>query len=39
MRPKGGEWNWMRTRGWPRYDGSGKVLYWYGLLEPWEGGA
>jgi len=33
LRPKGGEWAWIRARGWPRYNGVGKVLYWYGVLE------
>jgi PAS domain S-box-containing protein len=30
--PDGG-WRWMRSRGYPRFDPSGKVLCWYGGLE------
>jgi PAS domain S-box-containing protein len=37
LRPEGGEWIWKWARGWPRYDGEGKILYWYGVLEACEG--
>jgi len=33
VRPAGGEWTWKRSRGWPRYDANGEILYWYGVLE------
>jgi len=33
VKPVGGEWTWMRARGWPRRDAAGKILYWYGILE------
>jgi len=33
VKPEGGEWTWMRARGWPRRDAAGKILYWYGTLE------
>jgi PAS domain S-box-containing protein len=28
-----GEWRWMRTRGSPRRDSSGKIIRWYGSVE------
>jgi PAS domain S-box-containing protein len=28
-----GEWRWMRSRGYPRFDPSGKIIFWYGGLE------
>jgi PAS domain S-box-containing protein len=33
VRPEGGDWTWMRSRGWARCDAEGNVLYWYGILE------
>jgi PAS domain S-box-containing protein len=33
VKPEGGEWTWMRARGWARCDEAGNVLYWYGTLE------
>jgi PAS domain S-box-containing protein len=33
VHPTGGEWTWKRSRGWPRYDADGEILYWYGVLE------
>ena len=33
VKPEGGEWTWMRARGWARCDAAGKILYWYGILE------
>jgi hypothetical protein len=33
VKPEGGEWTWMRARGWPRHDAAGHILYWYGILE------
>jgi PAS domain S-box-containing protein len=28
-----GEWRWLRSRGYPRFDSSGKIISWYGGLE------
>lgn len=28
-----GEWRWMRSRGEPRFDLSGKIQSWYGCIE------
>ncbi len=33
VKPEGGEWTWMRARGWPRRDSAGNIRYWYGVLE------
>jgi PAS domain S-box-containing protein len=33
VRHQDGEWRWVRSRGYPRFDPAGKVLCWYGGLE------
>jgi PAS domain S-box-containing protein len=33
VRTKSGEWRWMRSRGKPCRDHSGKILRWYGSVE------
>jgi PAS domain S-box-containing protein len=33
VRRQNGEWRWMRSRGYPRLDSSGKVICWYGGIE------
>jgi PAS domain S-box-containing protein len=33
VRHQDGEWRWVRSRGYPRFDPEGKVLCWYGGLE------
>jgi diguanylate cyclase (GGDEF)-like protein/PAS domain S-box-containing protein len=33
VRQRGGAWRWMRTKGSPRRDGTGKIVRWYGSVE------
>jgi PAS domain S-box-containing protein len=33
VRRQDGEWRWMWSRGYPRFDPSGKVICWYGGIE------
>jgi PAS domain S-box-containing protein len=33
VRCQDGEWRWLRSRGYPRFDASGKIISWYGGLE------
>ncbi|MGA3012322.1 MAG: EAL domain-containing protein [Terracidiphilus sp.] len=33
IRCQDGEWRWFRSRGYPRFDASGKIISWYGGLE------
>ena len=37
VRKPGGEWKWMRSRGAPRFDASGKIVSIYGVVEEVDG--